>query len=58
MLRLSNSPDGRLLAAYVGEALAEASMRLIQDEDPARVRLYQGESRTLLAMKQYLNPVS
>lgn len=54
--RLSRSNDGKLLGSYLVDALAEAQQKLALSDDPARVRLIQGEYRTLLDLTNLFDP--
>lgn len=58
LARLQFSRDGKEMLTYLQEAFAEAQTRCMVDDDPHRVRAYQGVSRALRGLIDLLNPVS
>jgi hypothetical protein len=56
--RLNFSKDGKDLLRFLEEALAEANTRMTMDDDVDRVRIFQGEARTLRGLIALLKPVS
>jgi hypothetical protein len=58
MARLQFTRDGKALYDFLVSALDEASQRIVGDDDPHRVRVFQGECRTLRDLIKLLSPVS
>lgn len=56
--KLQFSRDGKVLTNYLQLWLEESTARVIADDDPHRVRMWQGECRALRELIVLLTPVS
>lgn len=58
MARLQFSRDGKALYDFLVSAADDVGQRIVGDDDPHRVRLFQGEGRALRDLIKLLSPVS